>query len=273
MSRLCDSSRDMDKTVVRAGDRSCCVSATHAGSYAGWSAFALRASGINARSLHIPPFAPALPPSRLAALSRPHDPHARRHPVSADTNRKLLEQYAASNHEDLSMMADDVVFTTMATGDEAVGRDALREMLHHVYHVAFDAHAEPRAMIVDDSHAVLEATIVGRHIGEFAGVPATGKDVRIPLCVVYDFRDGKLHAAASTSRSPPSSRRWAPFRRRTHRPRISPPPDAWDRDRAIGSALLFAHSPWGDLPPRSRGKRHRAGRARTGFGGRPTIST
>ncbi len=112
--------------------------------------------------------------------------------MSADTNRKVLEQYAASHHEDLSVMTDDVVFTTMATGDEAVGRDALREMLHYVYHVAFDAHAEPRAMIVDDSHAVLEGTIVGRHIGEFAGVPATGKDVRIPLCVVYDFRDGKI---------------------------------------------------------------------------------
>jgi steroid delta-isomerase-like uncharacterized protein len=112
--------------------------------------------------------------------------------MSADTNRRLLEQYAASHHEDLSMMADDVVFTTMATGDKAVGRDALHEMLHHVYNVAFDAHAETRAVIVDDSHAVLEATIVGRHIGEFAGVPATGKDVRIPLCVVYDFRDGKI---------------------------------------------------------------------------------
>jgi steroid delta-isomerase-like uncharacterized protein len=112
--------------------------------------------------------------------------------MSADTNRRLLEQYAASHHEDLSTMADDVVFTTMATGDEVVGRDALREMLHHVYHVAFDAPAETRAMIVDDSHAVLEATIVGRHIGEFAGVPATGKDVRIPLCVVYDFRDGQI---------------------------------------------------------------------------------
>lgn len=112
--------------------------------------------------------------------------------MSADTNRRILEQYVASHHEDLSMMTDDVVFTTMATGDEAVGRDALREMLHHVYHVAFDAHAEPRSMIVDDSHAVLEGTIVGRHIGEFAGVAATGKEVRIPLCVVYDFRDGRI---------------------------------------------------------------------------------
>lgn len=115
--------------------------------------------------------------------------------MSADINRRLIEQYFASNHEDLSMMADDVVFTNMATGEEFVGRDALREMLHNVYHVAFDARAEPRAVIVDESHAVLEGTIVGRHTGDFAGVPATGKDVRIPLCVAYDFRDGKISSA------------------------------------------------------------------------------
>jgi steroid delta-isomerase-like uncharacterized protein len=115
--------------------------------------------------------------------------------MSADTNRRLIEQYLESNHEDLSMMADDVVFTNTSTGEGFVGRDALREMLHHVYHVAFDAHAESRAVIVDDSFAVLEGTIVGRHTGEFAGIPATGKDVRIPLCVVYEFRDDKIVSA------------------------------------------------------------------------------
>jgi predicted ester cyclase len=33
---------------------------------------------------------------------------------------------------------------------------------------------------------------VGKHIGEFAGVPATHKDVRIPLCVVYDLDNGMI---------------------------------------------------------------------------------
>ena len=28
--------------------------------------------------------------------------------------------------------------------------------------------------------------------GVFQGVPPTGREVRIPLCVCYDFRDGKL---------------------------------------------------------------------------------
>jgi predicted ester cyclase len=39
---------------------------------------------------------------------------------------------------------------------------------------------------------VLEGDFVGKHIGEFAGVPATGKTVRVPLCVVYDLEGGKI---------------------------------------------------------------------------------
>jgi steroid delta-isomerase-like uncharacterized protein len=90
------------------------------------------------------------------------------------------------------MMADDVVFTTMATGEEHRGRDGVQRMLQHVYHVAFDARAETRTLVVSGDHAVLEGLFVGRHIGEFAGVPATGREVRVPLCVVYDFVDGRI---------------------------------------------------------------------------------
>ena len=41
----------------------------------------------------------------------------------------------------------------------------------------------------------LPKNLVGKHVGEFAGIPATGKDVRIPLCVNYDLEDGKIKRA------------------------------------------------------------------------------
>jgi predicted ester cyclase len=47
-------------------------------------------------------------------------------------------------------------------------------------------------MIFADGKAVLEADFVGRHIGEFAGVAATNRDVRVPLCVVYDVESDKI---------------------------------------------------------------------------------
>jgi len=42
---------------------------------------------------------------------------------------------------------------------------------------------------------VLEARVQGRHTGVFAGIPATGRDVDVPLCVTYDVRDGLISRA------------------------------------------------------------------------------
>jgi predicted ester cyclase len=38
-------------------------------------------------------------------------------------------------------------------------------------------------------------TFVGTHQGEFAGLPATGRDVRVPLVVIYDLADGRIAGA------------------------------------------------------------------------------
>ena len=42
--------------------------------------------------------------------------------------------------------------------------------------------------------AVVEADFIGTHTGEFAGVAATGKDVHLPYCVVYNLDDDKITA-------------------------------------------------------------------------------
>lgn len=112
--------------------------------------------------------------------------------MSADRTREMLERYLGSRHQDLSMMADDVVFTTMASGEEHQGREAVQAMLRFMYHVAFDAHAEVRTLVCEADHAVLEGLFVGRHTGEFAGIPPTGREVRVPLCVVYDITNAGI---------------------------------------------------------------------------------
>ena len=52
--------------------------------------------------------------------------------------------------------------------------------------------AETRSRIYAENQAVLEADFVGTHIGTFAGIPATRRKVRVPLCVVYDLEEGKI---------------------------------------------------------------------------------
>jgi hypothetical protein len=57
----------------------------------------------------------------------------------------------------------------------------------------------PIYSIWSNSHAVWEGTFHGKHIGKFAGIPATGKEVRVPLCVVYDLvndqiKEGRIYS-------------------------------------------------------------------------------
>jgi steroid delta-isomerase-like uncharacterized protein len=113
-------------------------------------------------------------------------------PMSVESTRQTMTRYFDSEHSDLSMMADDVVFTHMATGDEHRGPDGVRKLLNYMYHVAFDATADVRNTIIADGKAVLEADFTGTHIGEFAGIAPTGRKVRVPLCVVYDLENDKI---------------------------------------------------------------------------------
>ena len=115
--------------------------------------------------------------------------------MSVERTREVMNRYWDSAHQDLGMMADDVVFTHMATGDQHHGPDAVRRMLDYMYHQAFDARAESRSRIYTENQAVIEGEFIGTHIGEFAGIPATGRQVRVPLCVVYDLEEGRIKRA------------------------------------------------------------------------------
>jgi len=112
--------------------------------------------------------------------------------MSIESTRETMVRYFNSEHGDVSMMADDVVFTIMATGQENHGRDGVQGMLNYFYHIAFDATATTRVALFGENNAMVEGDFVGKHIGEFAGIPATGKDVRVPLCVVYDLENDQI---------------------------------------------------------------------------------
>lgn len=112
--------------------------------------------------------------------------------MSIERTREIMMKYGASQHSDVSMMAEDVVFTIMATGQENHGREGVRQMLNYFYRTAFNAEVEPRNAVFADGQAVFEGDFVGKHSGEFAGIPATGKAVRVPLCVVYDLENDQI---------------------------------------------------------------------------------
>jgi steroid delta-isomerase-like uncharacterized protein len=117
--------------------------------------------------------------------------------MSVETSERVLREYgeALLSRGDFSrFFTDDVVWTTMETGDEIRGREAVRDYIVAMHTTLFDARPVIRNTAVGDTFAVLEADFVGKHVGEVGDVPATGKDVDVPYCVVYDIDGDRIRA-------------------------------------------------------------------------------
>lgn len=105
--------------------------------------------------------------------------------MSVDKTREVIEAYLQGGHG-LDAVAEDAVYTVMGTGQEARGREAIAQLMDYFYHQAFEAQAKGSNLVIGEGKAVFEGDFTGRHIAEFAGIPASGLEVHVPLCVSYE---------------------------------------------------------------------------------------
>ena len=83
-------------------------------------------------------------------------------------------------------LAPEVVMTVMENGDTVTGRDAVRDTVIAMHSQGVRGEITVRNLLIDGDVAVLEAEFVGTHVGDFAGIPATGGTVRLPYTIVYE---------------------------------------------------------------------------------------
>lgn len=117
--------------------------------------------------------------------------------MSVEETESTVREYLdalLSGGDFASFFADDVVWTTMETGDQVRGREAVRDYILALHSQLFQASPELVNMTVADGVAGLEAVFAGTHIAEFAGVPAAGTAVRLPYSVFYDISGGRIGA-------------------------------------------------------------------------------
>lgn len=113
--------------------------------------------------------------------------------MSVESTRQVMVTY----WEELGteMVAEDATYTVMGTGETAHGREAVHRLLRYFYQEAFQGDLENMNTIIIDGQAVLEADFVGTHAGEYEGIAPTGKQVRVPMCVVYRLEGDKIASA------------------------------------------------------------------------------
>src|SRR5688500_4992235 len=82
-------------------------------------------------------------------------------------------------------LSDDVTVTFMRTDREVTGYEAVRQAINCFHETAFTSAIEVKSLLCGDGEAILEAEFIGTHIGEFEGVAATLRPVRVPYSVAY----------------------------------------------------------------------------------------
>ena len=141
--------------------------------------------------------------TELGVLDPPPQPRVpSRHPprgaeMSVTDTESTLRDYMNAllgGGDFAAFFSDDVLWTTMETGDEIRGRDAVRDYIVALHSELFEAAPELRSLAVADGIASLEADFVGKHVAELAGVPATGAEVRLPYAMFYDVEGGSITA-------------------------------------------------------------------------------
>jgi steroid delta-isomerase-like uncharacterized protein len=113
--------------------------------------------------------------------------------ATSNTIRSYLDALVARG-DFADYFTDDVSWTTVGGGQELHGRGPVRDFLIWMHTQAFNARPKVKTLVVGDGQAALEADFVGTHTGEFLGMPASGKSVQVPYCVVYDLQHEKIAA-------------------------------------------------------------------------------
>ena len=84
-------------------------------------------------------------------------------------------------------LSDDVTLTIMATGEITRGRAAVVSLLDYLHQQAFAAPPSVASLVTGADRAMIEADFAGVHTGEFAGIPPTGRRVRVAYVAAYDL--------------------------------------------------------------------------------------
>lgn len=76
-----------------------------------------------------------------------------------------------------------------AWGDHYHGQGGVRQFYEQLMHAMPDLEIEVQRQHVTDDAILVEVTIRGTHLGDWRGLPSTGRRVEFPLCGVYTFDD------------------------------------------------------------------------------------
>jgi steroid delta-isomerase-like uncharacterized protein len=87
--------------------------------------------------------------------------------------------------------ADDAVIESPTAGVHQ-GREAAEKALRAIFSAFLDLTVSFDYLIIDGGNVASVITLEGTHIGDFLGIPPTGKQFRMPAVFFYQLENGKI---------------------------------------------------------------------------------
>ena len=105
--------------------------------------------------------------------------------------QKVVDAY---NDKDVDAFIDmyavdaDVVFPDLS----APNREEMVTEFHEIIEALPDRHFDVSRIVATEKGAMVECSTKGKNTGSLFGMPATNRELALPMIHVYDFEDGKV---------------------------------------------------------------------------------
>ena len=111
-----------------------------------------------------------------------------------DANKALVRRFITEVFEQGrpeavdELCADDFIGHTWGNADKA----GLKQAMARVASALADAHFQLDDVIAEDDRVAVRVTATARQVGEFMGIPASGRSYTIGEIHIFRLRDGKV---------------------------------------------------------------------------------
>lgn len=117
--------------------------------------------------------------------------------MSLHRNKRLWQKHVLAENRRgieglLDTLCDEPVYTTMATGEEHRGKEAVAAFCTGLFEAVPDATFDLVNAFVAEESVVEESVPRGTHRGECMGVGASGCTIELPLTIVFPMKDGQI---------------------------------------------------------------------------------
>ena len=106
--------------------------------------------------------------------------------------RRIYDLFGAENVDELidELMSEDFVEHEAFPGTTP-DREGQSQFFNMIRHAFPDMSAEVEELITEGDKVVARVRLKGTHLGEFAGVPASGNEIDFNVIDIFAWRDGK----------------------------------------------------------------------------------